>query len=408
MTQEMHLCCVRCAQTYPAALNYLCEKCHGILEVRNSTGCSIAETHVPGHSMWQYSAELGICSPQHIVSLGEGNTPLIMARRLPRLLPEFHGTIWIKNETVNPTGSFKDRLVSAAVSKALELGAKGIVCASSGNAGASSAAYAASAGLPAVIVVPSHTPEEKVIQIKSYGAKLLKVDGDYSRSYAMAISMAKQSGYANTTTTFLNPYGTNALKIVGKELYSQLGNRVPTAVFIPTGSGPLVRGVHQGFEICGNGELPRLVAVQAAGCAPIVRAYQENFAPVRAWENPGTIASGISDPLVGYEYDGDHTLASIRKSKGAAIAVSDEDIRLFMQQLANCEGIMAEPTGASSVAAAINCIKNGMLDDKAEIVCLVTGHGFKDMKVYRDFPACEYEPDTLFGKNGCLNDNLVA
>src|SRR5690606_36129956 len=284
------------------------------------------------------------------VSLGEGRTPLHRAERLEQSIPGFTGEIWLKDETVNPTGSFKDRLISAAVSRARELGCPGIVCASSGNAGASASAYAARAGLQAIIVVPTHTPEEKLTQIAAYGALLVKVDGHYSRSYDVAQRLARDHGLINVTTTFLNPYGVDALKLAGDELADQLGGRVPDYVTVPTGAGPLVKGVVQGFAERPGRRVPKIVAVQAAGCAPIVRAFDAGAQTVTAWDTPDTIASGISDPLIGYERDGTYTLRLVRQSGGLAVAVTDDQIRVAMAELAHLQGLLAEPTGASSLA----------------------------------------------------------
>src|SRR5690606_15316451 len=250
----MSLCCVSCGATYPATLRYACDACGGILEVARPDG---------GNA---WVADL----VSQAVSLGEGRTPLLRAR--PGSLASGGRAVWFKDETRNPSGSFKDRLVSAALTTALTFGSKGLVCASSGNAGASAAAYAARAGIPAVILVPERTPTEKMAQIAAYGALLVKVEGHYSNSYAMALAVAQETGFVNVTTTFLNPYGTDALRLVGNEIRAQLGDSAPDWVIVPTGSGPLVKGVVQGFSDRG-GKTPRFVAVQAEGCAPIVRAF---------------------------------------------------------------------------------------------------------------------------------------
>ena len=277
----MELRCMACGAGHPPRLLYACETCGGILAVHGESGLPPQ----PQGGMWQQAGRLSVTDPACIVSLGEGATPLLRAPRLEAMLdalrPGFAGEIWLKDETRNPSGSFKDRLVSAAISKAIELGARGVVCASSGNAGASVAAYAARAGIGAVIVVPAHTPDGKVTQIAAHGAVLLKVPGHYSRSYDLAAALAAKHGFANLTTTFLNPYGVDALKLVGPEIAGQLGGRVPSHVLVPTGSGPLVQGVAQGFAevVASRGNVrgaapPRLVAVQAEGCAPIVRAFE--------------------------------------------------------------------------------------------------------------------------------------
>jgi threonine synthase len=382
---------------------YTCEACGGILEVAEPAGTRVPAGSFAASTMWKYADTLAVTDAQHVVSLGEGMTPLHRAARLEQHLPNGAVTAYIKDETVNPTGSFKDRLVSAAVSKAVELGCKAIVCASSGNAGASAAAYAAKAGLKAIIVAPARTPAEKLTQISAYGAEAVLIDGHYSYSYRFAELLAEKYGYANVTTTYLNPYGTNALKVVGYELFEQLGGNVPDYVFIPCGSGPLVKGVYQGFrEITRaraaagggaagtggeGGRVPKLVAVQAEGCAPVVRAYEAGERTVTAWDEPRTIASGISDPLIGYEQDGTYTLELVRASGGAAVAVSDDEIVEAMRLIARTEAVLAEPTGASSVAALMRMLRSGAIPPGSTAVCMVTGHGFKDFKVVREMNA---------------------
>ncbi|WBV43819.1 threonine synthase [Pseudoroseomonas cervicalis] len=390
----MELRCTACGEAHAPALLYACRRCGGILEVAGESG--LAPPPALSGSMWREAAHLPVTEPEAIVSLGEGETPLLRAPRLEASLPGFRGRIWLKDETRNPTGSFKDRLVSAGISKARELGARGVVCASSGNAGASVAAYAARAGMPAVIVVPAHTPQGKVTQIAAHGAVLLTVEGHYSRSYALAEKLAATQGLANLTTTFLNPWAVDGAKLAGLEIARQLGGRAPDHVLIPTGSGPLVQGVARGLAMAGLST--RLVAVQAEGCAPIARAWAAGEARVAAWDAPRTIASGISDPLIGYEADGTLTLRLVRESGGCAIAVSDDALKQAMRALARLEGIYAEPTGASPVAALAPLLARGLVAPEAELVLMVTGHGFKDPALWQSLPARIHavaDPDDL-------------
>ncbi|MGE0718834.1 MAG: threonine synthase [Alphaproteobacteria bacterium] len=358
----MHLSCVDCATVHPPGMLYSCARCGGILEVVDP---------VP-------------VRPDCVVTLGEGATPLHRADRLASAIG-FAGRVLVKDETVNPTGSFKDRAVAAAVSRARDMGMAGIVCASSGNAGASAAAYAARAGLPAVVVVPTHTPAEKMTQIAAYGALLLQVDGNYSNSYRVGLEIAERHRFANVTTTYINPWGVAGLDSAGAELCAD--GTLPDWVLVPTGAGPLVKGVAHGCRAASGGRVPRLAAVQAEGCAPIARAFAAGERRVAAWGTVTTFASGISDPLVGYERDGTHTLDIVHASGGVAIAVSDEAIRRAMRLLARCEGILAEPTGAASVAALVALAADSRIPPGANVVCMVTGHGFKDLKVWREMPA---------------------
>ncbi|MGE0724651.1 MAG: threonine synthase [Alphaproteobacteria bacterium] len=379
----MELACVDCGAAHPPDMRYSCAACGGILEVRSPQGLAGAS---PARGIWRHGAALPIGDPAAIVSLGEGDTPLLRADRLAAAIDGFEGTLWIKDETVNPTGSFKDRAVSVAVSRARELGLPGIVCASSGNAGASAAAYAARAGMPCVVVVPERTPDEKIVQIAGYGATLLRVAGHYSVSYRAGLDLAERRGFANTTTTYLNPYGVDGLRTAGFELADAFAGGAPDWVVVPTGAGPLVKGVVHGFRERA-GRSPAIVAVQAEGCAPIARAFDAGARTVDAWGPPTTFASGISDPLIGYERDGTHTLDLVRATGGIALAVSDDRIREAMRLLARREGILAEPTGASSIAAVIHLAAAGRLAPGARVVAMVTGHGFKDLAVWRGLPA---------------------
>lgn len=362
----MLLRCVECGTTFAPLLMYRCTVCGGILEVSGQ------DEVAP-------------------FSFGEGRTPLLRASRIEATLPGFSGEIWLKDETRNPSGSFKDRLIAAALGRAIAMGVKGVVCASSGNAGAATAAYAARAGVPAIIVVPAHTPLGKVTQIAAHGAILLLVEGHYSRSYDLARALAEQHGFANLTTTFINPYAVAGLTQVGREIVEQMGGDAPSHVLIPTGSGPLVKGVWQG--LIEAGATARLVAVQAAGCAPIVRAFEAGAQHVTAWGTPDTIASGISDPLIGYERDGTYTLRLVRESGGLALAVSDDELRAAMQALARLEGVYAEPTGASPIAALPRLLADGHLPAGSRVVCLITGHGFKDGRAYQEMPARTHRVD---------------
>lgn len=370
MNQD-HFRCIACGATHSLSLIYECEACSGILDLIRANPS---------------------VSPSALVServgLGEGNTPLLSAPVNLLGHTSFTGELWLKDETRNPSGSFKDRHVSAALTAAIALGTPGVVCASSGNAGASAAAYAARAGLPAIIVVPERTPLEKVTQITAYGAHLVKVAGNYSKSYDLALHIARECGYVNLTTTYINPFGTDALRLVGHELVDQLNGEIPDWVFVPTGAGPLVKGVVQGFADKGKG-MPKVVAVQAEGCAPVVQAFNDGASQVTAWGEPATIASGISDPLIGYEKDGTYTLDLVRSTGGCAISVSDQQIRDAMQCLARGAGVFAEPTAASALAAASQMVQNGQIAPDARIVCMITGHGFKDFKIYRDMPVTQ-------------------
>jgi threonine synthase len=344
---------------------YRCPACQGILQVERS---------IPLSGMWRRSDFVA-----DDVTLGEGDTPI---REVSASLVStgFRGRLFVKDETRNPSGSFKDRLVAAALTQARRLGAERIVSASSGNAGAAAACYAANAGLPAVICCPESTPHGKLAQIEAYGARLERIPGHYGNSFARAMELSTTKGYVNLTTTYLNPFGVDALRLVGREIVAALGGDAPDGVAIPTSSGPLVQGVYQGFADCGA--QVRILAAQAEGCAPIASALFANAIAVKPWDNPRTVASGISDPLIGYADEGTHTLSLVRKSDGQALATPDVEILSAMVDLARGAGIFCEPTAAASLASVRRLFLAGGLDASATVVCVITGHGFKDFSAW--------------------------
>jgi threonine synthase len=255
-----------------------------------------------------------------------------------------------------------------------------VICASSGNAAASVAAYAARAGVPCVIVVPADVPANKLASLLAYGPTPIAVPGDYSRSFAMARELARTLGLTNLATTYVNPHAVAALRTVAFDLVEQVGPRVDW-VHVPTGSGPLVHGVVQGFrDLCATGEaarLPRAVAVQPEGCAPIAAAFDAGVEWVTAWPRVTTAVSGINDPLEGYEGDGALTLRELHASGGRALAVSDADILAAQELLAAELGVFVEPAAASSVAGLLALAEVSAYGPDDTVVCLLTGHGLK-------------------------------
>ncbi len=381
-----HLQCSRCHTIHSSSVLYKCPKCGGILEVAyrwEGRPKSLPVEDILARrpeSMWQFRELLPLSSHAIPVSIHEGWTPLIPTERLGRKsgMP----FLWVKNEAANPTGSFKDRPVSVAVSKALELGMQGVVTASSGNAGASVAAYAAKGGLPALVLAPTTTPTGKLSQIAMCGATVVLVRGSYSDCWRLAHVVAKRLGWYNITTTFLSAFPTEGNKTVAYEIYLQLGNSVPDWVIVPVGAGPLLVGILRGFRdlvLLGLAHrVPRMVAVQAQGCAPIARAFEAGAREVTAWGVPATIASGIADSLQGYEDDGTHTLNSCRRSDGQVVSVSDEEILAAMEALAMEEGLLFEPTAAAPLAGARKLSSQGVIRPEDHIVLMGTGHGLKD------------------------------
>ncbi|XID90887.1 threonine synthase [Paenibacillaceae bacterium WGS1546] len=379
--------CVSCEKVYPLEALYECSECGGILQVDYDFE-KLAERYPSPEAFDDFAALLPV-RPEHVRTLGEGNTPLIRTDRLARRLGLRE--LWLKNEAANPTGSFKDRPISVGIAKALEFGVGKIVIASSGNGAAAAAAYAAKAGLAARVLVPESTPDEKVSQARFYGADVERIPGPYSNCYAAAKKISEDEGCFNLTTTFLNPYTVEGDKLVGVEIYKQLGNAVPDVVFAPIGDGPILVGTHRGFRelrlMFPSLAVPRMAGIQAEGCSPIARAFAAGEQTVVADEAPSTIAGGICDGLNGYAKDGTWTLRHIRESSGFSLAVSDERIAEAQAWLAKDEGVFVEPSAAACIAGVAAAVREGKVGASDRIVAVLTGHGLKDMNQVRKYLA---------------------
>jgi threonine synthase len=383
----MHdLVCVECGAVHELDVLYGCPACGGILEVRLDHTAARNELESRGGvARYDYQALLPVRA-ELVSPLSNVPTPLIEAPRLARRLGLTR--LWLKLELANPTGSFKDRPILVGVAKALEFGFRTVVAASSGNASAAVAAYAARYGLNAIILIPAATAPAKVAQTAFYGARVIKVDGPYSNSFQLVRKLAESHPVFNLTTTFINPYTVSGDKLVAYELLDQLERAVPDDIFVPVGAGPLLAGIHGGYlDACGLGwstGVPRMVAVQAETCAPVVRAFDAGEDVVQPVHEPGTIAGGIADGLVGYPQDGAYTLRIIRQSGGHAVAVPDSEILQAQQWLATDEGVFAEPSAASAVAGIARAAEAGLVERDALIIAIMTGHGLKDMSVAQE------------------------
>jgi threonine synthase len=355
-----------------------CERCGGILlsvcERQLARASSTADCRADG--VWRFAAALPRVSIDNRVTLAEGGTPLLKGTGLIG----DHAGLFLKDETRNPTGTFKDRIMAVTASVAREVGARGLVCASTGNAGASTAAYAARARLPALIVVPAQAPVVKLAQAIVCGATVVRVPGSYSDAYRVARELEK-AGYVNATTTFISPYSVEGGRTVAYELVDDMAGS-PDWIVVPIGAGPLLVGLLHGFaELSAAGRcrsVPRLLGVQPDGCAPIVRAIAQQADHVVAWGTPDTTVSSLADPLQGYEREGDITLEAIRASRGSGVAVGDADTVEWVRRLAVGTGVFAEPGGAIALAGAARAVERGLVTGDESIVCCVTGTGLKD------------------------------
>lgn len=365
---------------------YVCESCNGKLEILyefKRVKISRKKLERRRGGVWKYRELLPVRERQ-IITLGEGCTPLIKARRLGDEIGLKN--LYLKDETRNPTNSFKDRLMTVGISKALEFGAKAVVTASSGNAAVSLAAYAAKGGLDCYTFVPEKVSESKVAQISIHGAKVVKVksglEGD--PTYRLMVESWKRFGWHPIPSAgAFNPYHWEGIKTLSYEVCEQLEWRPPDWLIVPTGAGTLLSGSGKGFfefrELGMVKEVPRIVAVQAKGCAPIVRAFQKKipYEKIETWPNPKTVAGGLIDP---FPWDADTALEAIKRSGGTAVAVSDREILLAEKMLAQTEGVFAEPSGAAGVAGLKKMIEDGAVDASDVVVVEITGGGLKDIK----------------------------
>lgn len=377
--------CVNCGRGYLLGLHYHCENCDFPLDVVYDPPSPSEPYETPGkQGIWRFETCMPSVEDPDQVSLGEGNTPLIAASRLGAAfgIPN----LFLKNEGTNPTGSFKDRPNSVGVSVAKSLGVEAVVMSSTGNAGASLAAYGARAGMRTLVVVTEQTPPAKLTQMVMHGARIVVVRGSLSDAYWLAFHAAREWNWMDLTSTFLCPYTTEGDKTVAFELFSQLG-RAPDVIVVPVSVGPLLVGTYKGFEeLRSRGlvdRLPRMVAAQSEACAPIAAAFSEGRAEVRPWEGTVlTVAGGIADPLRGYEKDGTYTLRVVRQSGGSALASSDQEIVEATRRLARQEGVFSEPTGAVGVAALTHWKRQPQFSPDQTVVCLVTGHGLKQVRAF--------------------------
>jgi threonine synthase len=348
-------------------------------------------------SMWRYAPVLPP-SNGSIVSLGEGWTPLIQTKRLGQRLGA--DWLWVKDEGLNPTGSFKARGLSCAISMCVELGVKKLAIPSAGNAASALAAYAAAAGLESHIFMPRDVPQANYLECRAYGACVTLVDGLISDCGRMVAERAPVEGWFDVST-LKEPYRIEGKKTMGYEVAEQLGWELPDAIFYPTGGGVGMIGMWKAFDEMDKlgwigSRRPKMIAVQAEGCAPIVRAFEENQPRSTFFENAHTVAAGLRVPKALGDF---LVLEAVRASGGTAIAVSDDEMLAAGIQLASDEGIYAAPEGAACVSALDKLLKSGFLNRTDRIVLYNTGSGLKYPEAYSTrFPrAASSEQDKLGG-----------
>lgn len=332
-------------------------------------------------TMWRYAEVLPVEDAQFQVSLGEGFTPLLQAESMGRKIGV--PNLYIKDEGLNPTGSFKARGMSAAISRAAELGASAIAIPSAGNAGGATAAYAARAGLPAHIFMPKDVPRANYVECKVLGAQVELVDGLISDCGKIVGSRKEAEGWFDIST-LKEPYRVEGKKTMGYELAEQFDWELPEVVIYPTGGGTGLIGMWKAFDEMEQmgwigPERPRMISVQAAGCAPIVRAYQAGAAQAEPWRDAKTVAAGLRVPAAVGDF---LMLKAIRESGGCALSVTDEELMAVTSQMAAAVGSFPAPEGAATLAALEKLIARNLVAEHERVVLFNTGTGLKYIELF--------------------------
>jgi threonine synthase len=380
-TYVSHLECVECSATYSAEVEqHLCI-CGGILLVRYELARLAAEVPrdvVAGRAwsegLWRYAELLPVVERARRVTLGEGATPLLP---LEWLSSELDAPIWLKDEGTNPTGTFKARGAAVGVSRARELGAQAIALPTAGNAGAAWGAYGARARIPVIVAMPQDAPPLTQQEVRLYGAHLHLVDGLISDAGAWIAQRVQSEGWYDAST-FKEPYRVEGKKTLGLEIAEQLGWQPPDVILYPTGGGVGLIGLWKAFQelaalgwLAPDARQPRLVVVQAEGCAPVVRAWEAGTQATAFWEGAQTVAAGlrVPGPLAG-----GLILRALRETHGTALAVSDAELRGALGELAR-GGLWVAPEGAALLPAVRRLRADGWIRSGERVVLLNTGAG---------------------------------
>jgi threonine synthase len=391
MSFVTHLECARCASRYePGRVYNLCT-CGAPLLVRydlHQAARGLVRARIASRepTLWRYREVLPVTQDSSVLCLGEGFTPLIHARRLGKRLGL--PNLYLKDESRNPTGSFKARGLAVAVSMASELGIRKLAMPSAGNAGGALAAYAALAGLEAAIYMPTETPAANREECVLLGAQVGFVSGSI-KDCGRAMREQLKEGEWFDVSTLREPYRLEGKKTMAYEVVEQLGGRVPQAMIYPTGGGTGLIGMWKAFaemEELGwtGGARPRMFSVQAQGCAPIVRAFAQGNDRAEEWEDPQTIASGLRVPAAIGDF---MMLRALRESRGGALAVSDSDMLAAMRELAQSEGVLTSPEGGATLAALKRLLEDGFLAGQESIVLFLTASGYKYQEVLESLTA---------------------
>jgi threonine synthase len=388
--------CKECSATYPLEARYVCNRCFGPLEVAYSPPTSSPEElkrriQAGPHTLWRYADFLPLEGPARS-ALPTGWTPLVKADRLAERLGL--GEVWVKNETANPTHSFKDRVVSVALARAQELGFQTIACASTGNLANAVAAHSAAAGLPAYVLIPADLEEPKILATGAYGANVVAIKGNYDAVNRLCTEIAGERDDWAFVNVNVRPYYAEGSKTLAFEVAEQLGWELPDRVVAPVASGSLFTKIARAFEEwidCGllEGEVPHMNGAQAEGCSPVAQAFDAGTQVCRPVK-PDTIAKSLA---IGNPADGPYAVELAQKTGGGVDSVTDDEIRAGIRLLAETTGIFTETAGGVTTAVLAKLAERGDVGADERVVLAITGDGLKTIDVVRgSFETTEISP----------------
>ncbi|MDP9385419.1 MAG: threonine synthase [Actinomycetota bacterium] len=402
--------CKECRTTYPLEARYVCERCFGPLEVAYAPLEASPEElrrriQAGPHTLWRYADFLPLAGAPE-AALPTGWTPLVRADRLAERLGL--GEVWIKNETANPTHSFKDRVVSVALARARELGFETVACASTGNLANAVAAHAAAAGLPSYVFIPADLEAEKILATGAYGSQIVGVRGNYDAVNRLCTELSGERPWAFVNVN-VRPYYAEGSKTLAYEVAEQLGWAVPDRVVAPIASGSLFTKVARGFQDfidagLVSGEIPTMNGAQAAGCAPVATAFEAGTDVCRPVK-PDTIAKSLA---IGNPADGPYAVGFARDTGGGIDAVTDDEIRAGIRLLAETTGIFTETAGGVTTAVLAKLAERGDIDPSERVVVYITGDGLKTIDTVRGtFEVAEIDP-SLASFEATVSEPAVA
>ncbi|MHC1635196.1 MAG: threonine synthase [Candidatus Methanospirareceae archaeon] len=378
---EYRVECIKCGERFPKEeIVYTCRRCGGLLDIKYNYSELKAEDFVSAtegkEGVWRYRSLLPFTSDIKPITIGEGNTYMYRCERLAKHIGIEE--LYVKHEGLNPTGSFKDRGMTVGVTKAIELGVKGVACASTGNTSASLSIYAAKAGIPCYVLLPKgKVAMGKLVQAMMHGAKVVSIKGNFDDALRIIRVLCEEEGIYLLNS--VNPYRLEGQKTIAFEIAEKFGWEVPDRVILPVGNAGNISAIFKGFyelKVIGvTKSVPRMTGIQAEGAKPIVKALKEGKDEIIAEPNPETIATAIR---IGNPVNAPKALFAIRASKGTAEAVSDEEIIEAQKELARLEGIGVEPASAASVAGLKKLVQRGEIEKDERVVCIATGHLLKD------------------------------